>query len=699
MIRGRAQSLTQSPLPKLRLLPLLLLLVAATIFWQCEEKTTSPVYTPEAPLQFIDSVSPTNGAVDVPVHTCIRITFLRPMDTASLAAKRFHFTGDHIYSISRDSMKVVICAAGGLNHAAEYEVVIDSGLVDTAGNVMTVPYSFSFRTESGNALVTSVSPTNGQTDVPLDRRLTVTFSGEMDTATLNAGTVLMSDGIEGAISYADRRLTFTPTDSLESYHTYTMTLKASIADTAGTALGQDYTWSFTTVKSTSFYVISASPVDGAVQVPVTTNISVYLSQAVDRASVTADEFTVDGGVPCSLIVGVAMITLNPSGNLQPATRYTARFTGSISNLSGQAAYINRSWSFTTADTLPPQVVSVSPADGAVGVPINTALTITFNKTLASASFTSEEFRVKERYSERDRITVSGNTVTLDPYYELLYSRPYTAAFDGDISDQNGHTGHIDYTWTFTTFAAFNVSSHYPASEEGCIPLDAVIHMEFSHVLDSTTITPANIVIEEDNGPRLSGVFSCRDSIVEFQPDEPLTPLKTYKATLLTGIKDVSGVSLPYQQSWRFSAKGANLLPLAIGNKWIYQTDTAVDSIALVGDTIISGKRYYVDQNGRTYRGENDTLEFSMSGFPLFGNPHVFVNSDCVNRSVTVTTNNGTFLCQRFHGQFLLGPVVTQQFDFAPGVGLVHFFEDYWSGGSGDPHQLRTWTLLSYELRQ
>jgi hypothetical protein len=696
----RVKTTSGPPMIRPNVWPILLLVLAATIFWQCEEKTTGPVYIPVPSVQFIDSVFPADGAVNVPVGSCIRITFLRPMDTATVVAKKFHFSGNHIYSLSRDSMHVIFCAAGGLNHAAEYQVVIDSGLADTLGNVMTSPYSFSFRTESGNALISSVSPANGDTAVRLDAEITVAFAREMDTSTLNTATVLMSDGIDGAISYANHRLIFTPADSLESYHTYTMTLKAAIADTAGTTLGQDYTWSFTTFRTGTMYIKSVYPLDGATEVPVNTDIYVQFSVGIDPASVTPADFTVSNGVTGTVsVVGsyISSIHFTPSADLQQNTTYTAAFRGDVTSTTGQLMHVNRSWTFTTADTFPPQVVSVFPADGDPNVSPKANIFITFNKNIDPASITAGELYIVNHPNGGDQTSVSGATVTLNPYYDLPNAEQVTAVFDGDVSDRNGYGAHIDYTWQFTTNPVFKLVTIDPDTNEACVPTNTIIRMVFSRPLDAATVTAVNFIFGEFGGSQLSGALATYDSIVEFQPDIPLSQLKKYQMKVLTGVRDIYGDNLSVSRTWQFTTKGENLLPLAIGNRWIYQTDAAVDSIVLMGDTIISGKLYYFDQNKRTYRYENDTLEFSMYGFPLFGDPHVFVNSDCVNRLAMVTTVNGTFLCQRFQGQIFFGPVVTQQFDFAPGVGLVRFFEDYWSGGSGDPHQLRTWTLISYEL--
>ena len=685
---------------KLNILPILLLVLAATMFLHCEEKTTGPVYIPEPPLQFIDSVFPADGAVDVPVNSCVRITFLRSMDTASLVSRRFHFSGNHTYSLSRDAMKVTFCAAGGLNRAAEYHVVIDSGLVDTAGNVMTAPYSFSFRTETGHALISAIWPTDDDVDVPLDAAIRVTFSREMDTTTINAATVLMSDGIGGTINYANRRLIFTPTDSLESNHTYTMTLKAAIADTAGTMLGEDYIWTFTTVKSGALYIKSVFPLDGATQVPVTTNIHIQFSAGLDPGSVNPGDFTISGGVTGDVTVTnqyISAVVFNPVADLEQNTIYTAAFSGDVTSTTGQRMHINRSWTFTTADTLPPQVVSVFPADGA-NVSPKTNISITFNKNLDPASITAGELYIVGHSNAGDQTSVSGATVMLNPSTNLPNAETMTAVFDGDVSDRNGYGADIDRTWQFTTNPVFKLVTIDPDTNEACVPTNTVIRMIFSRPLDAATVTSANFIFGEFGGSYLSGTLATYDSIVEFQPDTPLAQLKKYQMRVLTGVKDIFGDNLTAARTWQFTTRGENLLPLAIGNIWIYKGGSSFDSIVIVADTMIAGKHYYFDQKRRLYRNENDTVEISFEKLPVFSGPNVFINSNCAgNNPKNVSTYCGTFLCQPFYIH-IFTPNINQEYDFAPSVGLVGFSEDYWSGASGDPHYYTSWVLLSYQLR-
>jgi hypothetical protein len=380
----------------------------------------------------------------------------------------------------------------------------------------------------------------------------------------------------------------------------------------------------------------------------------------------------------------------------------------VTSTKGETIRLDTTWTFTTADTIPPRVVSVFPLDGAVGVPNKTGISITFNKNINPAGIAAGEFYLLGLVSQYDRVSVSGATVTLDPRLDPPCSQQITAVFDGDVSDNYGHGGHINHTWEFATYSAFDTASCYPVANKGCFPVDSPIRLAFSRILDTTTVTADNLIIEEYNGPALSGFFSSHDSIVEFQPDVPFASLKEYRITILRGIKDAYGDSFPVARSWRFSVKGDNLLPLAVGNKWIHQVKEAtypiqsfdgaiLDSIVIVADSIIEGQKTFLDQHGCQYEADGDRIETTFQvEYPF--NPYEFDDADCDRTAVTVVTDSAAYACQPFVVSFIAGyRNYRQGYNFAPGVGLVRYDREFWGGVAAEPHQYRSWRLVSYEL--
>ena len=86
-----------------------------------------------------------------------------------------------------------------------------------------------------------------------------------------------------------------------------------------------------------------------------------------------------------------MATLTPSSALASSTTYTATVVGGASGVkdaAGNALATNFTWSFTTIDTTPPTVSSVSHASGATNVSTSTNVTATFSEAMTACTITT-----------------------------------------------------------------------------------------------------------------------------------------------------------------------------------------------------------------------------------------------------------------------------------------------------------------------
>ena len=99
--------------------------------------------------------------------------------------------------------------------------------------------------------ILSTVPGNGGTNAPLNGAVTVQFSEPMDPSTINASAFQLVDSsnnvVVGTVSYAPATasLVFQPTLGLTPQTVFTATVRGSVRDTFGNALGSDHSWSFT----------------------------------------------------------------------------------------------------------------------------------------------------------------------------------------------------------------------------------------------------------------------------------------------------------------------------------------------------------------------------------------------------------------------------------------------------------------------
>lgn len=94
--------------------------------------------------------------------------------------------------------------------------------------------------------VVSTSPASGATSVPRTAPISVTFSENLDSATVTNAAFSFNNGVTGTIVVSGAVATLTPTPSLPASTTITGTLSTAIKDRAGNPLAAPVTFQFTT---------------------------------------------------------------------------------------------------------------------------------------------------------------------------------------------------------------------------------------------------------------------------------------------------------------------------------------------------------------------------------------------------------------------------------------------------------------------
>ena len=168
------------------------------------------------------------------------------------------------------------------------------------------------------------------------------------------------------------------------------------------------------------------------------------------------------------------MTLDPSADLLASTAYVVTVKGGaagVKDSAGNALAVDRTWTFTTAaaaDTTPPTVATVTPADGSTGQAVAVSPTATFSEAMSAASLTTTTVTlVRQGTTTVLPATVAYDPatlrVTLDPSADLLASTAYVATVKGGASgakDAAGNALAADRTWTFTTAAATGGTTSY-----------------------------------------------------------------------------------------------------------------------------------------------------------------------------------------------------------------------------------------------
>lgn len=345
--------------------------------------------------------------------------------------------------------------------AADIEDTIVQGKATARGKNALIPTPLT---------VIATNPTNNATGVPINSQLAVTFSEEMNPATINNTTFILKQGttpVTGTVSYVNGTAIFVPTTALTPDTLYTATITTGAKTTEATdlddnALAANFVWSFMTSASTDVTrptVIVTIPADNTTGVPINSKLAATFSKTMNPATITATTFTLQQeGTPVTGTVSYVsgMATFAPAIALTPNTLYTATITIGATDLASNALVSDFVWSFTTGastDTTAPTVSSTIPTDTATGVPINQTVNATFSKAMDPATIITGNFTVTGpggTVAGTVAYVAASQIATFTPAINLALSTTYTNTITTGATDLAGNALVSDFVWRFTT---------------------------------------------------------------------------------------------------------------------------------------------------------------------------------------------------------------------------------------------------------
>jgi hypothetical protein len=302
-------------------------------------------------------------------------------------------------------------------------------------------------------IVSSTVPTDGAFGVPLNQVVTVNFNEEMNPATINLSSIIISVAgvaVPGTVSYSGNSATFTPTSRLSTNTLYTGRVTTAVKDVAGNALQTDHIWTFTTGLNP--LVVSTDPANLAVDVPLNKVITATFNMSMNPLTLNASTFTVKQGTTTvlgTITYAGTMVSFTPNAPLDENKIYTVTITKGAENIIGTELANDYVWTFTTG--LRPNVVSTDPANNATGVALNKVIRATFNMPMNPLTLSATTFTVRQGTTTiLGVITYSGSTVSFTPALPLVGDRTYTATITTGAQNSAGTALANNYVWNFTT---------------------------------------------------------------------------------------------------------------------------------------------------------------------------------------------------------------------------------------------------------
>ena len=432
-------------------------------------------------------------------------------------------------------------------------------------------------------------------------------------------------------------------------------------------------------------VVSTNPEDGAIGVPLEQIITVLFNEEMNPETFTQSSFLLKGAgtdlISGEVSLSGALATFSPTNPLIANTTYTGTVTTAVKDRKGNALQEDYLFTFTTGLTLIPTVISTDPLNLATNVFLNKTVSADFNMLMDPTTINASTFTLK-----RGTTVVAGEVVYLDqsayfnPSEDLVSGTEYTATITTGAKNTFGTPIATNYTWKFTTGTTIapKIISTDPINNASGVALDKTISAIFSMVMDPTTINTSTFTLKQGT-TAIVGTVTYSGLTAFFNPSTDLLYGKEYTATINTGAKNVPGIPLVGNYTWKFTA-GATVAPKVISTDpndnatdvVIDKTLTAIFNVAMDPATI----------NTNTFKLKQGTTVIpgtvTYSGRTAYFNPD---NDLLVGTTYTATVTNGakdvqgTPMENNYTWKFTTGTIIaprvvsTDPLDNATGVAL------------------------------
>jgi hypothetical protein len=218
------------------------------------------------------------------------------------------------------------------------------------------------------------------------------------------------------------------------------------------------------------------------------------------------------------------------------------------------------------------VTAVTPLNKATGVPINTAVTATFDEAMTAATVIASFTLTGPGTTPVPGIVTYdaiNNIVTFIPSGNLLSNTKFTATISTEATNRSGLAMVSNYVWTFKTGTQLSpptVILTSPVDLAIDVPLNAIVTATFNEpMLPSTIMSPATtFTLQEHVGVTSAlepgtvlGTVTYTGTTATFRPTSHLAPSTEYTATITTGVTNPLNTHMVSNYVWTFTTGTAS----------------------------------------------------------------------------------------------------------------------------------------------
>ncbi|HEX4955079.1 MAG TPA: Ig-like domain-containing protein [Thermoanaerobaculia bacterium] len=589
----------------------------------------------------VSSADPASGATGVGTDATITASFSEAINPITVTTSTFQVTHNVTgvlipgsVAVAANGRSATFTPAAPLEASTQHRFQLTNEITDLAGQQLNF-FSTAFTTAAGTddqpPAVLALSPPDGAAAVPVNVRVSVRLSEPVAITSVNTAAITLATGgnaVPGAVSVSSDRLvlTFVPALPLAPSAPYSVAV-GGFTDRAGNPV-VPASASFTTAASGANdtgrpTVMSVSPVNGATGVDVATSVIWTFNEPVDPTSVglgsmpvTVDGFS--GQLPGTYGVAGAQVTFVPLAPLPANQRVRPQvnfdgvrdFAGNGSNFS-QTTFVTGA----AADTTPPEVLLVTPLDGASEIGPNAEVVLTFTEPLDASTISGQTFDVLAGGSRLfSSVFRSSDNRTVTLATTLPAASTVSVVATNDVKDLSGNRL-ADFSSQFATAQSFDsgrpsVVSQRPANGATGVGTGSSIVLYVNERLDETTIPGALFVAQ--NGDPVAGQVAVTGNgrAIEFQPDAPWLPSALVQIFLTPDARDLNSNALNnYEASFRIAADPATTTPSVV------RTHPLNGATDLPTNTVVE-LEFSEPLDPATVTGSTVTLRQNIGGSPV-----------------------------------------------------------------------------------
>ena len=490
-------------------------------------------------------VKPSNDSINVPITRKISAGFSENMDASTLTSDQFTLTnlttGNYVIgSVQYNNLIATFVIAENnqlLESGSKFEAKIENAK-DLAGNSLEITsWVFTNNPEDKSApevvKIDWKDLPNGSGVAP-DTDITILFSKILLDETI-FNSISLSNGVSGeSILQEDgKTIVFTPSSALAEQTEYVVIISESITDENSNSLkpleplvdGIQNKFETGDITSPTVQNSSEFPTNGALAVAINATISIGFSESLyptdveNYLSVTINGNPVAGNPdPAFGVNGVSVIDdkirFTPKDVFPQNTLINVVANKNIKDLAGNTLVDSFSWSFTSGDTIAPEVNATNPVNEQFFVSPNASIFVNFlaDELIDVTTVTDQTFFITNALTKQKipaLISVNGSQMSLKSVDNLAEKTLFTVDVTEDVADASGQKISAPYSWLFTTDDKTSpaIETRSPIVDATDVEVQPSIIIELSERVLKSTITSQSVILQDINGNPIASDIS------------------------------------------------------------------------------------------------------------------------------------------------------------------------------------------------